>query len=97
MVLLEVSSCCTFDRKPACHENGGEACLHKSLSGSSGKCPSTHEFWKWLPMERYLLGFAAHCDVAPSETMGNPKVLSPILGEPWSKQISSSNFTALNP
>ena len=41
-----VSSNCAFDRKPACREDGGKPCLHKSLSDSSGKCPFTHEVRK---------------------------------------------------
>ena len=45
-VLSVVSLCCASDRKPACRENDGQPCLHKSCSGLSGKCPSTHEVWK---------------------------------------------------
>ena len=37
----------------AYHEDDGKPCLHKFLSDSSAKCPSTHEVWKWLLMERY--------------------------------------------
>ena len=42
-VQLKVSSLHAFDRKPACHEDDGKPCLHKSGSGSSGRCPSAHE------------------------------------------------------
>ena len=48
-----MSLCCAFGRKPACHEDGGKPRLHKLLSDSSAKCPSTHEVWKQLPMETY--------------------------------------------
>ena len=43
VVLLEFSSRCAFGRMPACREDGGKPYLHKSTSGSSGTCPSTHE------------------------------------------------------
>ena len=31
---------------------GSHICTHR-LPGSSGKCPTVHEVWKWLPMEGY--------------------------------------------
>ena len=62
-----VSLYCAFDGKPACHEDGGKPCLHKSISDSSGTCPSTREalkitsdgdvLWHWQTVK---------CDVAPS-------------------------------
>ena len=42
-VLSEVPSQCVVDRMPACHEVDGRPSPHKSPSGSSEKCPSTHE------------------------------------------------------
>ena len=42
-VLLGFSSHCAFDYMPACHQVGGRPYTHKSPSGSSGKCASTHE------------------------------------------------------
>ena len=47
-VLLEVSLSCAFDRKPACHEDGGKPRPHKTPSSWSGMCTSTFEVWKWL-------------------------------------------------
>ena len=46
VALSEVSSHHAFYRVPACHEDGGKPHLQKSPSGSSGKCPSTHEIRK---------------------------------------------------
>ena len=97
-VLSEVSLRCAFDRMPAYHVDDGKPYPHKSPSGSSGKCASIHEVWKWLPMERYsCMDMLSKCDVAPSKTIINPKVLSPIFVDPWSKKMSSPNSSALNP
>ena len=38
---------------PACHEDDGKPSLHKSPWDSSEMCPSTHEAWKLLLMEKY--------------------------------------------
>ena len=43
VVLLEFFSRCPFGGMHACREDGGKPYLHKSLSVSSGTCPSTHE------------------------------------------------------
>ena len=32
-------------KMPACDEVGGRPYIHRSVSGSSGKCPSIHEVW----------------------------------------------------
>ena len=45
-VQLEVSSHYAFDRTPAYHVDDGKPYLHKSLSDSSEKCPSTDEVLK---------------------------------------------------
>ena len=42
-------------------------------------------------------GHAVKCDVAPTKTIRNPKVLSPIFADPWSKKIRSQNYSARNP
>ena len=52
-ILWEFSSNYAFYRMPACHEDHLNPYLHKSPSGSSGKCTSIHGVWKWLLMERY--------------------------------------------
>ena len=46
VVQLEVSSLYAFDRMLAYREDDGKPFLHKSPSGSSGKCPSIHEVEK---------------------------------------------------
>ena len=40
---------------------------------------------------------AVKCDVAPSNTIRNPKVLSPSFVDPWSRKIRSPNSSARNP
>ena len=47
--------------------------------------------------ELLLHGFAVKCDVAPSKTIRNPKVSSPILADPWSKKMRSPNYSAHGP
>ena len=37
------------------------------------------------------------CDVAPSKTIRNPKVLSPIFADPWSRKMRSPNSSARSP
>ena len=37
--------------------------------------------------EVLLHGYAVKCDVAPSKTIRNPKVLSPIFADPWSRKM----------
>ena len=49
-------------------------------------------------MERYsYTDMLLKCYVAPSKIIRNPKVLSPIWVDPWSKKIRSPNSSALNP
>ena len=40
---------------------------------------------------------AVKCDVAPSNTIKNSKVLSSIFSDPWSRKMSSPNFSARSP
>ena len=47
--------------------------------------------------EVLLHGYAVKCEVAPSKTIRNPKVWSPIFVEPWSKKMRSPNSSALSP
>ena len=42
-------------------------------------------------------GQAVKCDVAPSKTIRNPKVLSPIFADPWSRKMRSPNSSARSP
>ena len=44
-----------------------------------------------------LHGYAVKCGVAPSKTIKNPKVLSPILVDPWSKKMRSPRSLARSP
>ena len=79
-------------------EDGGKPHLHKSPSGSSGTCASTHESQQLLPMLRYFLHvLAVECDVAPSQIIRNPKVLSPIFADPCSEKMRSPNSSARRP
>ena len=47
--------------------------------------------------EVLLHGYAVKCDVAPSRIIRNPKVLSPIFVDPWSKKLRYPNSSARNP
>ena len=40
---------------------------------------------------------AVKCDVAPSNTIRNPKVLSPIVADPWSRKMRSPNHSVCTP
>ena len=40
---------------------------------------------------------AVKCDVVPSKTIRNPKVLSPIFADPWSRKMRSPNSSARSP
>ena len=68
---------------PACHEDGGKPYLRTSPSVSSGKV-SIHSCSLELTSDGEVLlhGYAVKCDVAPSKTIRNPKVLSPICVDP---------------
>ena len=93
VLLSEVSLPCAFDRMPACHEVGGRPYPHKSPSGSSEKCPSLMT----SDGEVLLHGYAVKCDVAPSKTIRNPKVLSLIFADQWSRKMRSPNSSARSP
>ena len=47
--------------------------------------------------EVLLHGYAVKCDAAPSKTIRNPKVLSPIFADPWSRKMRSPNSSARSP
>ena len=46
--------------------------------------------------EVLLHGYAVKCDVAPSKTIGNPKVVVPIFTDPWSRKIRSPSTRDLS-
>ena len=49
-------------------------------------------------MERqFLHGEGVNGDVAPSKTITNPKVLSLIFADPWSRKTRSPNSSARSP
>ena len=83
---------------PACHEVDGKPYLDKSLTGWSGKCPSTHEcLEKTSDGEVLLHGYAVKCHVASSKKVRNSMVLFQIFVEPWSTKMRSSNSSARGP
>ena len=55
--------------------------------------------WKVsVPIERYsCMNIAVKCDVTLSKTVRNPKVLSPIFADPWSRKLRSPNSSARSP
>ena len=65
--------------------------------------------WFFLFLDRYWqqvskmvltwivsMNFLLRCQVAPSSTIRNPKVWSPIFIDPWSKKLRSPNSSALS-
>ena len=84
--------------KLACPEDDGKSCLHKSLSDSSEKCPSIHEVWKWLLMERY-----SHKDMLSNVMLLHPTQLEiqrfclQFWVDPWCRKIRSPNSSVRNP
>ena len=56
------------------------------------------KFGKDFLMRNYsYMDLLSNVNAAPSKTIINPMVLSPIFVEPWSKKIRSSNSSARNP
>ena len=94
----EVSSHFAFNGMHAYHVDDGKPHLLTSPLDSSGKCPSSHEVWECLLMEKYsYLDMLSNVMPLHPRQSGIQRCLSSIFVDPWSAKTRSPNSSARDP